>query len=146
MSNIQVVYRFEDSLDTQIAIECKLAPNLPKTAPWHRSSRSCLGRPSPICIQGRGCDPVGRTGLMTLRFRFHPFRSLACQGGEEFKSALIPVLRPAIGRIPVLPQKLERIVSHARVWKIDPGASPEVFLSGNCPKMLSVSARDSKIV
>jgi hypothetical protein len=31
-------------------------------------SRSCLGRPSPFCTQGRGCDPVGRTGLVT-RFR-----------------------------------------------------------------------------
>jgi hypothetical protein len=31
--------------------------------------------------------------------------------------------------------KIERIVSHARVWKIDPGASPEVSLFGNCPKM-----------
>jgi len=46
----------------------------------------------------------------------------------------------------VLPQKIERIASYARAWKMDPGASPEAFLSGNCPKMISVSALDAKIV
>jgi len=61
-------------------------------------------------------------------------------------SAHNPVLGPDISRMPVFPQKLERIVSHARVWKIDPGLTPEVFLSGNCPKMQSVSALDAKIV
>jgi hypothetical protein len=46
--------------------------------------------------------------------------------------------------MPVFPQKLERIAIYARVWKIDPGASPEVSLSGNCPKMQSESALDCR--
>jgi hypothetical protein len=45
----------------------------------------------------------------------------------------------------MIPQKLERNVSHARGWKMDPGASPEVSLFGNCPKMHSISALECKM-
>ena len=48
--------------------------------------------------------------------------------------------------MPVFPQKLERIVSHARAWKMDPGLTPEVSLFGNCPKMQSVSALECRMV
>jgi hypothetical protein len=42
--------------------------------------------------------------------------------------------------VPVLQQKLERIVFSARECLIDPGLTAEVSLSGKCPKKKSVSA------
>jgi hypothetical protein len=73
---------------------------------------------------------------------WHP----ACEGWGVFKSACDPIYESDLRRMPVFPQKLERIASHAKVWKIDPGASPEAYLSDNCPKMFSVSALDARIV
>jgi hypothetical protein len=75
----------------------------------------------------------------------------------------------AVGWMPVRPQKLERIASYARECLMDPGAyaefkirlsridaprtlerydarSPEVSLSGYCPKMQSISALDARMV
>jgi hypothetical protein len=48
--------------------------------------------------------------------------------------------------MPVFPQKLEKIASYARAWKMDPGASPEVFLFGNCSKMHSESALECNML
>ena len=65
---------------------------------------------------------------------------------EGLTSAHNPVLGPDLGRMPVLSQKLERIASYARAWKMDPALTGGASLSGNCPKMQSVSARVYKII
>jgi hypothetical protein len=43
------------------------------------------------------------------------------KAGEVLTSAHNPVYETDLGQMPVFPQKLERIASYARAWKIDPG-------------------------